>query len=437
MLAHRLSLAPTLAVAIVTALACAGAQAGTLNYTLYTGVEHSDNIALSSSDPVSGNTLIPGATFSFDQQGEDLQAHALGSFEYRDYFGSRYTNQTQAQLSGQANWTIAPKRLDFALEDYASVEPVDPTVSNAPANQQQTNVLSLGPTLRFDLAPTWHGQADLRYIDSRAQKTKQFDSRRGELALSLVKDFTHASQGSLNAQTQKVNYTSAAPDSDYRVDQLYARYQGNFAHGDLDISAGGSRLHFDQGSPRTLSGSLLRASGGWRPTETQTLALSLSREYTDAAQSMMGPTVVTPVDGGTGIATGHTVIGAQVYLQRLAELTYAVRTGRTTLSAAPYYRELSYIGDQTYDQRGHGLTVGLDYKLRPTLTLSAYGTGERLRYKTLDRLDRTTSYEVALVDQRTPHWSWRVSFLHQQRHSDAVDQGFHENRIYVGVIFTR
>ncbi|AND71000.1 hypothetical protein ATSB10_35460 [Dyella thiooxydans] len=437
MSAHHRCSRRILAATITSLFACAGARAGQLDYTLYTGIEHSDNITLSATDPISQSTLIPGATFRFDQQGEDLQAHVLGSIEYRDYLGSRFSNQTQTQLSGQANWSISPQRLDFVVEDYAAVQPVDSTVSNSPTNLQQTNVLSLGPTLRFDLASAWHGQVDARYIDSRAQKTKQFDSQRGQFAARLIHDFSHSDVGSLNAETQKVHYTSALPGSDYRRDQFFGRYQGSSAHTELDVSAGWTHLQFDQGSPRSYSGSMLSATGTWHPSETNSLSVNLARQYTDAAQSMLEPDLTSPVEGRGGIVTGQTVVGPQVYLERRGELAYAWRSDRLTFSLAPYYRKLSYVNDTTYDQVGKGANVGLDYKFRPTLLLSAYVNGERLRYDTLNRLDRTVSYEVALTDQRTVHWSWRVSFLHQQRHSDAAGQSFHENRIYVGVIFRR
>ncbi len=419
------------------AFGCAGVQAGQLDYTLYAGIEHSDNITLSAAHPISQSTLIPGATFRFDQQGDVLQAHAAGSIEYRNYLGSRFSNQTQTQLSGQANWTILPQRLDFVLEDYAAVQPVDSTVSNSPSNLQQTNVLSLGPTLRFNLASSWRGQVDARYIDSRAQKTKQFDSQRGQFAARLIHDFSLGNVGSLNAGTQKVHYTSASPAADYRGDRFYGRYQGSFAHTEVDVSGGWTHLQFDQGSPRSYSGSMLSATGTWHPSETNSLSVKLARQYTDAAQSMTEPDLTSPAEGRGGIVTGQAVVGPQVYLERRGELTYAWRSDRLTFSLAPYYRKLSYVKDTTYDQVGRGADVGLGYKFRPTLLLSAYANVERLRYDTLNRLDRTLSYEVALSDQRTVHWSWRVSFLHQQRHSDAAGRSFHENRIYAGVIFRR
>ena len=138
----------TRAIALGIASAPAAAFGGTLDYTLYAGIEHSNNIALSSDRPLSENVLTPGATFQYLQTGSTFQANVAGAFEYRKYLNNHFSSQTQTELAGQGNWTIAPDRLDLSIEDYAGVQPVDQLASNSPANQQQTNVLVIGPTLQ-------------------------------------------------------------------------------------------------------------------------------------------------------------------------------------------------------------------------------------------------------------------------------------------------
>lgn len=425
------------AIAVALVFAAGAASAGQLDYNLYAGVEQSDNINLASQHPLSQSVLIPGLNFVYDQQGADLKAHVLGNLEYRNYPGGRFNDQTQLELAGQAAWTLAPERLDLTVQDYAGVQPLDTLASNAPGNQQQTNVFAIGPVLHFRLGDSLRGQGELRYIDSYAEKTHQFDSRRGQAALRVLKDMGPTEQLSFNLDTERVDLYNDAASSNYSRHELFGRYTSKLAHVDLDVALGGSRIDFDSAGAKTRSTPLARVSAAWRASQSSTFTLSGSRQYADAAQDMMLRPGESALGNAHGINTGDAVVSSQVYLERTVELAYALRTERLTFSLTPRYRKLGYSGDTTLDQTGHGGNLAVDFRLRPTLTLSAFAEDETLRYHTLNRRDRTLIAGIGLTDQWTRHWSWRVSLLHQRRSSDVADQGFHENQIYFGVVYKR
>ncbi|MGP1664379.1 MAG: hypothetical protein ACTS5I_00385, partial [Rhodanobacter sp.] len=71
-----------------------------------------------------------------------------------------------------------------------------------------------------------------------------------------------------------------------------------------------------------------------------------------------------------------------------------------------------------------GGTLSLDFKLRPTLLLSALASAEKTSYGTLVRRDRSKIYGFSFSQQRTPHWGWRTSFTRQQRNSNVVGQNY-------------
>ena len=52
------------AVALALAVASGTASAAQFDYSLFAGIEHSDNINLSGTDPVSQNVLSPGLNFT-------------------------------------------------------------------------------------------------------------------------------------------------------------------------------------------------------------------------------------------------------------------------------------------------------------------------------------------------------------------------------------
>lgn len=410
------------------------AWAGTLDYTFYADAEHSNNINLSTSNPVSQDVLTPGFGFALAQQGSTLQANVVGNLEYRDYLGGRFDNQTRTQLAGQVNWTVLPQRLDFSVDDYAGVQPINSLVSNGPGNQQQTNVLSLGPTLHFRLGDALHGQAELRYINSYASKTDEFNSSRGVAAFRLYRNISLTDQFSANVETQDVRFDNQTGGNFVR-NELYARYTKKLATIDADVLAGWSQLHFSHA--RTESSPLARATLNWRPTVRSTFTLAGVYQYSDAAQDMMQPLEMVISASGGAISTGNTAINPQVYLERRVEATYAFHNERLTLSLTPVFGKLHYLGDATLDQTNRGGGVSLAYRLRPTLALSAFAEGERRVYSDLDRRDTTIRFGLDLSKQQTPHWNWHASVIQQRRNSNAVAQNYRETEIFFGVVYRR
>ena len=422
------------AMALVLLVAPGAALAAQFDYSLYVGLEHSDNIVLSETNPISQNILTPGLNFTYAQAGSTVQANVAGTLQYNDYLGGPFSNQTLAQVAGQVNWTMLPHRLDFSFEDYAGVQPVDSLAANSPDNQQQTNVFALGPTLHFQFNDALRGQVELRYINSYASKVDDFNSSRGLAAFRLYHDLNPTDQISFNVEAQHVDFTDTTLNDDYNRYEVFGRYVSKLAQFSLDAEAGWSKLVFDHAG--NDSDPLARLTLSWLPTPRSTLAVSGSYQYADAAQDMMlAPG--QPITNTGGITVGNAVVDSEVYLERDLEATYQFHTDRVSLSVAPIFSKLSYINDPTFDQTGRGGSVTVAYRLRPTITLSAFGDAEKLDYQSLDRTDKTYRYGLDFADQRTQHWSWHVSFTRQTRNSDAIGQSYHENEVFLGVTYKR
>lgn len=443
---------PHRAVVLAMALASGTAVAGQLDYTAYAGIEHTDNVNLSASQPVSQNILSPGINFSFLQQGSTIQANIVGALEYRHFMSNAFDNQTVAQLNGRLNWTVLPQRLDFTAEDFAGVQPLSTLSSNTPANQQQTNVVTLGPTLYFRLGNTVHGQGELRYIGSDASRTKEFNSSRGLAALRLIKDLNPTDQLSLNLESQHVNYAERVNhgsagylNPNYNGNAVYVRYLSQLAHLDIDVAAGWSQLVF-HGAPNETS-PLLRLTVGWQASPYSNFSISGARQYSDATQELMLPTAQRLVDvaaasgyagpGSGGISTGDSVINQQVYLDQRVEATYTFTAARFNLTLSPLYGKRSYPNDVSFDQTERGVSGGINYKLTNRLSFLASADVRRLTYRTLQRRDRVSAYEVGLNAVQTRHWSYQLSLTHRERSSNAPDAGYRENGIYFGVSYRR
>jgi hypothetical protein len=437
----------------------AAAVDGQLDYSLYAGLLHSDNVSLSSTDPISQNVFIPGINFSYAQLGSTVQANVAGTVEYRDYLGNAFSSQTLVQLSSQVNWTILPQRLDFIVQDFAGVQPLSTLASNAPNNQQQTNVLTLGPTLHFRLGDTMLGQAELRYINSDASKNKEFNSSRTEAALRVFKDLSATTQVSLNVESQNVIFqdpsaTNAdffppgalATDPNYTRNELFGHYVSKLSQIDIDLALGWSQIDFHNAP--SASTPLARLTVGWLATPSNHFQISAVHQYSDAAEDMIlqqpGATLfgtdarqpasfVTPL----GINTGNSVVDSQVYLDRHVEGIYSFTSERWTFSISPQYGHSDYLNNPFFNQSDRSASTALNYRLTPVVTLFGFGTEESITYQSIDRRDRTSDYGVGLARQETPHWSWRVSVSRQERSSSEPNNSYNENEIYFGIVYKR
>lgn len=417
----------------------AGAPTTRLDYTLDLGAEHSSNINLSETDLISQNLLIPRLTFTFDQAGSTIQARAAGQVEYRDYLEGAFNNEFRGQLSGILNWVISPQRLAFSVEDYVGLQPVNTLASNTPNNLQQTNVFGAGPTFNFRFGETVRGQAELRYINSTASKTKQFNSQRGLAAFRIIKDISATDQWSGNFEAEHVEFdqnntgfNNAGPGYDRY--QLYGRYLRKLAHVSIDATLGWSDFAFNQGAPDE-NGLLARALLQWQADARSSFNLGLARQFADASQELM----VDPSQIGTAtdIIAGNAQITPQVYHETRIDGGYTFQGARLGLNIAPFYRRLNYENNPGLDETGHGGTASVDYLLSPLWKLGFAAGEETFKYPTLDRHDETLSYGPSVSQQMSPHWSWRLNLTRNQRHSNAIGLSYTENLVFFQLSYKR
>jgi len=420
--------------ASVLAVLAAPAGAVQLDYTLELGLLHSDNINLSEDDPVSQNVAIPAINFSLRQEGATVQALVRGVAEYRNYLGNAFDDELRGQLDGIVNWTLLPERLSWTFQDALGLQPINVLQADTPTNLQQTNVFATGPTLRFRINPVLRGQAELRYVDSYAEETEEFNSRRWIGALRVFHDLSATAEVSGNLQTERVDFDQDGLENYTRYD-LFGRYTSHLSQFDLDAALGYSRFNYRHRDNR--SGVLARAMLGWRPSARSGFTLSAARQYSDAATDMMADPG-TIGSGSTGIIIGDTSIDAGVYLEERLELAYAYTGERLGLRVAPFWRKLDYGQDtRGVDQRGGGFNGELSYRLRPQLRGGIVASAERRNFAGLDRRDDDTRYGVFLTQQWTRHWAWRLDLLRGERDSTGDGVNFDDNQVYLRVSYTR
>lgn len=424
-------------IALALAASSGSAVAWQINYSVDMAVGYSDNVNQSSIDPQGSGLLIPRLNFDATEAGDTLQMRAVGQVEYRAYVDGDFSNELRGEVSALATWIIFPKRLTFDFEDYAAVEPVNVLQPNAPANLQQVNTFTTGPTFQFRLWQTLNGQFDLRFTNSIASDTKEFDSNRGLAALRAIKDLSPLDKLSFNVEYQDVHFTDASGGPDYKRTDGFLRYEKKLTELDIDVAGGYSRLDFADNFGGE-SGPYGRAVATWHATPSNTFTVGALRHYADASQDLIvDPAALVAAISGSGIVVGSTAVNSDVYLERRADAGWQYRSARWGFHFDPYYKQLRYLIDPLLDQNTHGAVAGISYKPRQLWTLAFDAYEESRDYRTLARRDDDLRLDLSFTDQLSRQWAYRIDLIRNQRDSDAIGQGFRENVGFFTLIFTR
>lgn len=409
-----------------------------LDYRLGFGIEHSDNIRRTPIDPLSETVLLPSVAFVLSADGDRFSVQAAGDAEFRDYRDGSFDSELRTRLGLSAAWRILPERLSWSFEDYLGRQPIDAFAIDRPDNQQRTHVLVTGPTLSLRPDSRTRVLAELRWVDSWAQRTREFNSDRWSLALRGLRQFSTTQAGSAHLEYTDTRFDqpSLSVQSFERLDG-FLRWDRRAARTELSADVGASRIDFDDAQRR--DGSLLRLRARWLPDESQSLELRAARQFSDAVADLIGAAPrLEDFELPVGLPSlRSTFLNPDVY----RETGYGVghtRNGRRLFSRIDaYWRDQDYTRSDSLDQKVRGASIGLSRPLRDTLSLDVYASLDRREYVLESRQDRDSLYGLAL------RWRWlrnlelELGASRARRRSDLASQEFDENRYFLGLIHRR
>ncbi len=420
--------------AIVALAAVPGtALAARVDYNVDLGIEKNDNVTLSPDDEIDQHYLRGGFGFTVTENNSALQAQVNGRVEYRDYEDDIFGDTTDGTLSGRVNWIAIPQRLFFTVEDSLSVQPVNALTPDGPGNRQQVNVFSAGPTLLINWSPSLQGQAELRFIDSDAEISDEFNSKRVAAALRTIKELSPTRRVSANLQAQKVDFDDDIVARDYDRYDIFGRYSHSLAHFDLGVDAGYSRIAYRRAESR--SEPLFRADATWNPTEQSHFTGAISSQFSDTATDAL-----TGIEADAtipdNVLAGDAVINASPYKVRSLDLGYGYTSTRLDFGASGYVQKRDYTDSDEFDQDTHGVRADLHWQLRRTLTLSLFGNRETIDYTQLNRKDDTVRFGATLRYRWTRKWSAALQAEHYRRDSTDVGQDVAQNIAYLSISYS-
>lgn len=403
----------------------ASAQAARIDYSLGLSYLDSDNINLSEDNQTSEGVLSPALRFNASEEGARISLQARGDFEFRNYVHGRYPDEWRNAFAGQLNWSLLPGRLNLVVEDYLSNNPITVRDGNYPGNLQQVNVLIGGPTFFAHISDRTRAQFDLRAASANAEITNDFDGKRYSAAGKLLHEVDAHRQAGLNAVHSKVEFDDPTAGPDYTRNDLFASYRQTLRKGEATLEAGYSRINHSQGGGDRTS-PLLRAEVRWESGRNQ-ITVRARRQFADAVQDLIIRDLGLDDPVIPDLANSSVLVHPEVYRQRFLDVDYRYRADRWRLRVRPLYAQYRYLGDNLNDRQDRGVFFGLDYFLRPRLTLSLQGVARNREFTERDRQDQDRVYSLRCNYQLTRHWSWEAALYRNTRTSTLSDPEYKEN----------
>lgn len=412
----------------------APAAAADLDYRLGISLLDSDNIALAESGRQHDTILSPSLRLDLDQAGSALTARVRGQAQYLDYLDNTFSDEFRSELAGQIEWRAFPERMHIVVEDYLSSQPTDIRTAFNAGNEQQVNVFSAGPRFYARLAPGTDAQLELRYGNTSAQRTRDLDGDRYTATARILHDLSASRSIGLHGAFTDARFDRAAV-VEYRRYDAYGRYLERRANLLLSLDLGVSEL--DRDGPGTDSEPLFRAQADWQPSPRNALRLSLVNSYADAATDLVDRANL--VDGPilSTLTNADVTANAEVFRNARAALSWRYSGDRLTLDASPYFQRIRYQGGSNPDQVSRGFATGLEYRLGPTVSLTADFTLERRSFDGTGQRDRDVRFGGGVSKRFGRHWSVQALLSRRDRNSSLAALSYRETAISIAIFYQR
>ena len=311
------------------------AAAGTLTYFGSYQLDYSDNIELASDGGTSGVYHTFGAGIGYEEHGPRLDTIINASFDYVNYPNGVIDNRTSLYMNGDLRWAFVKDRLYWVFTDSLTNEPIDSRGPSIPSNWQQTNVFTTGPKFQYQFDLANRIQADVRYMNSWAEESDDFNAKRWFAGGSWIYASANATEISLNATFYDVDFdlNQTGGAEDYIRNSIFVGWDRRNGPSSFRLEVGFIDIDFDESDDENGWHALV----AWNRaiTSSSSLVLDARHGLTDAALSIAG--AVNPDN------IGNRVVSGQVYEVSAIDVTYTYNLTNAVLTILGSYEKQDYV----------------------------------------------------------------------------------------------
>ena len=105
--------------------------------------------------------------------------------------------------------------------------------------------------------------------------------------------------------------------------------------------------------------------------------------------------------------------------------------------AEPYFEQLRYIRDDSFDADNSGISVSARYGLTARLSLTGVAQRYKREFTNIARDDTDTILGAGLAMRFSRHWGAQFDYRHRKRDSSIGSQDYVENVVVLSVTYYR
>ena len=380
---------------------------------------YSSNIARTADNEIEDYTNTLVVELGYQERSSVLEASVAAAVEYLSYRSDVFADETRSALNADLRWALLRDRIFWVVEDLLTVEPVLYRQAWTPGNIQQTNVLSTGPSLSYRLEGANRVTADLRFINSYAEITKEYRSNRWYLAASLIQQRSVLTDLSANLTLTSTDFALEYAN-DYRQADLYMAWDRRRGSSGFRLELGGYAINFDEGKDRYTPH--LRFAWNRVISSASRMRMILSHGFSDAAQSALGRESATP-PGSRRFATSSNTISSQVYESSELDLLHRIQWARSNLETGLNYQKQVYMNSPDMDQSLLNVSIVWNRGFGGSISTELGLFFARTEYDTDGRGDDTVTpfFGVHLQRSSRIYYSFRVEREVRDSSVDSAD----------------
>ena len=400
-------------------------------YSIWAGLEHTDNLERSREGGSADLMFVPGLNYSVLHSGRRWRVRGDGELRM-ERSGPEAGADPRARGSLSVDWAVVPQRLYWSFQDFAQVQSVDPLAPDDPSNREQTNLFQTGPVLLLGNPHDFLGRIEAQAAVAQAELSPDFDHNRMLLSAWLARQTDPIQSFSTGLESTAVDYRQGGRARDFlRLDMLL-RYRRETPRSTLALTLGYSSIDLEIGEriSRPLAHFDLRLA----PTSSQELSLSLRHELSDAGREL--GQFLNPLDPFRTEAR-RTVTGSELFRLDAAELYWTWRGARSEVRAGGFIRDHDNQDPGTRAlKRSQGAQFGLTRLVTPNSRLGFNIAGEDFAFENTARHDRDTYLGISYERDLNPRWKLRMGLTRQRRSSSELLVGFVENIASIYLVYS-
>lgn len=394
------------------------AAPGTLELGLDT--EYTDNARQSATGEVEDFKNTASMAINKSVEYGRLSSFIAGDLEYYHYVNETYSNNLDANLVLDANYSIQPEKLSWGISDEISEVTIDSSEPETPDNRTTRNIFTTGPsyTLRFNQVDSANVIAEYQRIDF---KTDGDDNDRFRVLSSLTHLISSEQQVSLNYEWTKTLFGSERElyrnelSVGYRYSYLDYYFDGSYGITHLKGRAGTTTEETDSNTwNATLRTDLSR---------TSSLGVTYNRELNDSASGFdqRFDDVVINISNATVILLTEWSVNYDKSF-----------SNSSSLNARVFHNISEYLIDKSEEER-NGVELGYNYPVMPRLTLNMSAEYQQVDYTPSSRSDDLYDVSIGTSYEYIRDLFFTVELAQTLQDSDSPTHEYVENRVQLGV----